>query len=232
MLMHTKNKKQKTNLNRGFTPLEKNIYTSRKSRKSSLTGFTLIEILVSVAIFAVVMLIALGALLAMSESDRKAQTLKSVINNLNFSIDSMSRTIRTGQNYHCNIAQGSIQSPRDCNSASNSFALLSSTGATVVYRLENANRTLCVQPSGAVGCIVRSLDGGASYVPITAPEVVVSSLQFIVVGAESAAIQPKVALFVSGSVAASGNTNNCTGTSAGTTCFTLQTSVTQRLYDQ
>jgi len=77
-------------------------------------GFTLVEMLVSVAIFAVVMTVALGSLLAMSESDRKAQTLKSVINNLNFSLDSMSRAIRTGTTYSCDIAQWAPGVSRDC----------------------------------------------------------------------------------------------------------------------
>src|SRR3569832_199477 len=69
-------------------------------------GFTLIEMLVSTAIFAIVMVIALGALLAMSESDRKAQSLKAVINNLNFSLDSMSRSVRTGTGLNCGSQNG------------------------------------------------------------------------------------------------------------------------------
>src|SRR3989338_987870 len=120
-------------------------------------GFTLIEMLVSVAIFSVVMLIALGSLLAMSESDRKAQTLKSVINNLNFSLDSMSRTIRTGTMYHCDVAQGSISAPRDCAvTAATSFAFLAADGVAVYYCLGSGSTC-----SSSGTAILRSVGGGA-----------------------------------------------------------------------
>jgi prepilin-type N-terminal cleavage/methylation domain-containing protein len=64
--------------------------------KTQGRGFTLIEVLVSVMIFSVVMTVALGALLAMSQSDKQAEELKTVVNNLDFALDSMTRTIRTG----------------------------------------------------------------------------------------------------------------------------------------
>lgn len=190
----------------------------------SARGFTLVEMMVSVAIFAIVMTIALGSLLAMSESDRKAQTLKSVINNLNFSLDSMSRSMRTGTLYHCDAAQTPLTSTRDCTSSpASSIAYRSSSGATVVYRLESASAALCGQPAGRIGCIVRSADGGATYSAITSPEVYLEALNFYVTGAQSAAVQPKVTILISGEV-----TVNATQSSS----FNLQTSITQRLYDQ
>src|SRR6185312_12226251 len=97
-------------------------------------GFTLIEVMVSVAIFSLVMVIALGALLAISVSDRKAESLKSVINNLNFSLDSLSRSIRTGTSWNCISTQ-------DCNSPggySLSFVPANGVGR-IYYRLESAN---------------------------------------------------------------------------------------------
>ncbi len=195
-------------------------------------GFTLIEILVSVAIFAIVMVISLGALLAMSESDRKAQTLKSVINNLNFSLDSISRAIRTGQNYHCDITQTPLAAPLDCAvSPGTSIAFVPSGGGTTMYKFESASASICGQ-SGTVGCITRSTDGGATFAAITAPEVVVSSMKFYVTGAQSAGIQPKVTILLSGVVAPKGVVANCGGQSSASTCFNLQTTVTQRLYDQ
>ena len=180
--------------------------------------------MVSVAIFAIVMTIALGALLAMSESDRKAQTLKSVINNLNFSLDSMTRSIRTGLSYHCDAAQSPLGSPRDCaDTPASSLAYQPAPGGTIVYRLETVDSALCGQPSNRLGCIVRSSDGGVTYSAITSSEVYINALKFYVTGAESANVQPKVTILISGIV-----TVNSTQNSA----FNLQTSVTQRLYDQ
>lgn len=209
---------------KGFTPLEKKSNAHRKNRNKSLTGFTLVEMMVSVAIFAIVMTIALGSLLAISESDRKAQTLKSVINNLNFALDSMSRSIRTGSVYHCDASQSPLTSPRDCSvSSATSLAYQPSEGGTYVYRLEVADAALCGQPAGRVGCIVRSVNGGTSYSAITSSEVYINALKFYVTGAQSAALQPKVTILISGTV---------TVTATQTSSFNLQTSVTQRLYDQ
>lgn len=190
------------------------------TRTPYIRGFTLIEILVSVAIFATVMVIALGALLSMSESDRRAQTMKSVINNLNFSLDAMSRSMRTGTNYHCDVAQGTITSPRDCDSASGgatSMAFLSAENQTVRYC--RGNGSTC----SSTGTAVLASKNGAAYAPLTASEVTVTNLQFYVTGAESSTLQPHVVILLSGSVPV---------TASQTSVFDLQTSVTQRLYDQ
>lgn len=73
--------------------------TSYKQAKES--GFTLIEIIVSLALFTVVMTIAVGALLVLVASNRQLQNEQSVLSNLSFALDSMTREIRTGSNYYC-----------------------------------------------------------------------------------------------------------------------------------
>jgi len=186
-----------------------------------MKGFTLIEMMVSVAIFAIVMTISLGALLSMSESDRKAQSFKSVINNLNFSMDSMSRSIRTGQVYHCDISQGSISTARDCATvAATSFAFQATDGTTVSYCLYDNSIRREITPAGFTPDTSCSASGFGS---ITSPEVRIDTLSFFVTGAESAGIQPKVTILISGVV---------TVTATQTSTFNLQTSVTQRVYDQ
>jgi len=178
--------------------------------------------MVSVAIFAVVMTIALGALLSMSESDRKAQSFKSVINNLNFSMDSMTRSIRTGQKYHCDITQGSVTSERDCAAApATSFAFEAADGSTVSYCLLNNSILREITPAGSAPDTSCAASG---FGPITAPEVNISTLSFFVSGsAIGDGIQPKVTILISGLV---------TVTATQSSVLNLQTSVTQRIYDQ
>lgn len=178
-------------------------------------GFTLVELLVSVAIFSIVMMVAVGALLTMSEANRKAQALKSVMNNLNFAVESLSRSIRVGTSFHCGVS-GSITAPQDCTGGSPYFAFESSTGDPasgvdqVVYRF-TSNR------------IERSVDGGGVFYPVTAPEVVIEDLRFYVVGAGSAdTVQPKVVITIRGYAGISARIRSE---------FNLQTTVTQRLLD-
>ena len=69
--------------------------------KTSQKGFTLVEMIVAIALFAVVMLVAVGALLSLTGAHRKAQALQTVMNNLNISLDGMVRNIRMGTEYNC-----------------------------------------------------------------------------------------------------------------------------------
>lgn len=69
-------------------------------------GFTLIEMMVSLAIFSVVAVIAAGALLRIVDSNRKAQSIQSAMSNLNFALESMTRELRQGTKYYCNSGDG------------------------------------------------------------------------------------------------------------------------------
>ncbi len=64
-------------------------------------GFTLIEIIVSLAIFTVVAVVAVGAYLKVIDANKKSQTLKTAINNVNFAFESMTRELRVGSSYYC-----------------------------------------------------------------------------------------------------------------------------------
>ncbi|HVY72676.1 MAG TPA: type II secretion system protein [Candidatus Paceibacterota bacterium] len=182
-----------------------------------MRGFTLIEMLVSVAIFSIVMVMALGALLALSDANRQAQLLSIATNNFNSSLDSMSRAIRTGTAFHC--GGGTLTVPADCAlSPSTQFSFLSADGLQTVYKL---GTTEC---SNGVGCILRSQDGGSSYVSITSTDIVVTKLAFYVKGSlTSDGVQPRAVILASG----------YTTVKAGQkTQFNVQTSITQRIYDQ
>lgn len=211
-----------------------------------MRGFTLIEVLVSVAIFSFVMVIALGSLLAISTSDRKAESLKAVINNLSFSLDSMSRSVRTGYDWGCNTVAGT-----DCASpGANEIVFTSSGNVVTYYKLESLlsdptnAAAVCNQTAPHVGCVVTSTDGITWY-PITAPEVVISdfsgntpaSYMFYLVGSAPGpdTTQPKLVITLTGYVSVSGGVSSqiqCGTLGNQCTIFRLQTTATQRVYDQ
>lgn len=93
-------------------------YTQTRQR-----GFTLIEMMVSMALFAVVAVVAIGALLKIVDANKKAQAIETSINNLNFVLESMSREMRLGTNYSCYGSSGEIpttlSSSRSCDAAGN-----------------------------------------------------------------------------------------------------------------
>lgn len=205
------------------------------NNQSKTRGFTLIEVMISVMIFSIVMTVALGALLAMSQSDQRAEAIKTVINNLNFSLDSMARTIRTGYDYHCDTtgADLSTPAPQDCdgNNTTPAYAtylgLRSAGGTLVAYCLSGGAIEREQIQSGSLDTSC----GSANFFPLTSKDVTVSTMRFIVTGScaksgsgcTTDSKQPKVTILLSGSI-------TINGTASST--FNLQTSVTQRIYDQ
>ena len=69
--------------------------------KQKQFGFTLIEMIVSLALFSVVVTVAIGALLVLVQSNDDLQGEQNVMTNLSFALDSMTREIRTGTRYYC-----------------------------------------------------------------------------------------------------------------------------------
>lgn len=64
-------------------------------------GFTLIEMIVSLGVFAVVVTITVGAILVLISTNQRLQAEQSVMTNLSFALDTMTREMRTGFNYYC-----------------------------------------------------------------------------------------------------------------------------------
>ncbi len=95
----------------------------RQFKLNNKKGFTLIEMLVAVALFALVMLISTATIFSIIGGNKKAQAINAVSNNLNFAIESMVRDIKTGYGYSCKGAQAFTTAGGD--GASDSFNLVS-----------------------------------------------------------------------------------------------------------
>lgn len=187
-----------------------------------MKGFTLIELMVSIAIFSVVMTTALGSLLAISYADRKAESLRTVMDNLNFAMEGMSRSIRTGLDYHCGTS-GTLTTAQDCaTTGSNFFVFLANDGYYTAYCLNNNSiMRLRVLAAASLRTSCSAVDG---FLPITAAEISISNLRFLTRGAPRGDnLQPIVTLNIEGSTKIS---------ASNTTTFVLQTSMAQRIYDQ
>jgi prepilin-type N-terminal cleavage/methylation domain-containing protein len=173
-------------------------------KENKFSGFTLLEMLISISLFTIVVTIAFTALLSILDVNEKAKTIKLVVNNLGMAMESMTREIRVGYNYTCDRA-GSLPSGNDCNPPKSRIALKTSTGADVQYAFSNET-------------IERTTDFGAP-VDILGSDVVIESLKFYVHGSEPGdEIQPRVLIVLKGSVAHP-NLN---------TEFNIQTTVSQR----
>lgn len=188
----------------------------RKANKTYNTGFTLVEMIVSVTIFSVVMLIGVGSLLSMMSANKKSQSIQLVMNNLNFAIEDITRTIRIGTAYHC--GSGDIMGSKNCVDGNSFLAFEPAGGDTgttddqVIYKLNNNQ-------------IEKSIKGGAtnSFIAITAPEIKIEKLMFYVQGSEQDdKKQPKVLIILSGYAGEDEKTRSN---------FNIQTIISQRILD-
>ncbi|MDP6387830.1 MAG: type II secretion system protein [Candidatus Pacebacteria bacterium] len=196
---------------------EANKLTKLKTRQ----GFSLVEMLVAVALFSAVMLIGVGALLSLIDANRKAQSLNSIMNNLNFALESMSRNMRVGTTYHCGITNNvppNIKDPKNCSGGGKLLGFESSGGDP-----ENPNDQVVYRINGTQ--LEKSIHGGSpgTFIGITASEVIINDFFFYVDGASNTDnLQPKIVMTIRGSAGTSEKTR---------TEFNLQTMVSQRVLD-
>lgn len=188
-------------------------------------GFSLIEMLVSIALFAVVVTTSVGTLLVLVDANAKSQSIQIAINNLSFAVDVMARQLRTGTDFYCGFYQSNITSgsslesgARNCTNGLTHSAIAftdTRTGQRIGYGLANSNSTI----------IQRRIDGvsGNAWLDMTSSNVRITNLDFWVTGSGSGdTIQPSITIFIEATV------GDVTGLGSQ---FQLQTTVVQRKLD-
>ena len=176
---------------------------TKHTTQNTKGGFTLIEMIVAVGIFAVVMLMATSAIFTVVAANAKAQSLKIVMDNLDFALQSMVREIRVGSNYTC--PDGTCPSKPD-----NQFSFYSSDPGTT------QPDTITYALSGNEIVEYNTAWTNSAPVPITAANIDITSLNFYLVTGTD--VQPRVLITVGGSV----------GTGTASSTFDIQTTVSQR----
>jgi prepilin-type N-terminal cleavage/methylation domain-containing protein len=158
-------------------------------------GFTLIEMIVAVGVFAVAITISLATYLNIADIQKKAGAIRATNDNLNFSLEILMRDIRGSYNYQ---------------SGGTYLRMTNFAGHIITYNLSPDKR------------LQRSVDDG-SPIPLSAPEVSITKLQFVIKGQDGAdQFQPLATIIINGE---SGETEKIK------TTFNLQTTVSQRKQD-
>lgn len=184
-------------------------------------GFTLVEMMVSVSIFSIVVMIALGAILTILDANRKARTLTEVMNNLNFSVEMITRSLKTG------VEPDLFISGDQEILFVNSIVLDETTGfqrEVTRYRLHLDNSD-SDNPIGEIQQCVSATEGPScsvnEWVAITSELVDIDRFDVTgtVWGDEIDLIQPRVQIVIAGTVKVSESISSE---------FSLQTTVSQR----
>ena len=203
-----------------------------KRAGTSQKGFTLIEIMVSVTLFAIVMTVSMGAILSIINSDRKAQAIKSVMDNLDSAVENMTRTIKTGYSYSIDSnypGTGDCNNPTQVNESNaikvGNAIVQGVVGDSVTYALGSVSGG---QYSPTGNQIVKIVSGDPNSAnnsanTVTAPEVTIERMCFYVSGNSVTPDheQPEVIMVLEGYA----------GTLQSKTNFNLQSAISQRLLD-
>lgn len=213
--------------------------TDRQANKQG--GFLLTELIVAVFIFGIVMTISVGSLVVALDANKKAQSLKSVLNNLNVVLDTMTKALATGTHYYCGVSSAVPPQTQDCGVEGGT-----GTGETAISFLFNEDLgengevddiiVYSLNDGGGKGFIERTLyiNRSTSYetigpIRMTAPEVNITDMKFYVLGSTLVSgaggdfDQPKVLITIDG--------NALAGPRNQPTAFTVQTIVSQRVPD-
>lgn len=195
-------------------------------------GFTLIELMVSVSIFATVAVIATGAVLTANNINKQAQAIKQTMDNLNFALDSMVLKLKKGGGYYCNspISDPPVYptspSSSDCPGGGTSLAFKladtdsSNSRSVFMYRLSGGSLQEARGQESDTGAITMS-----GFTSLTSSAITINDLKFFVLGnceggnpCDATASQPRVLISISG-VATAGKQ---------TSTFAVQTTVSDR----
>ena len=147
------------------------IKKTKHTQVSSIRGFSLIEMMVSLSVFSIVMTISIGTLLIMVDANAKAQALYSSTTNLSFALDSMTREMRMGYHYYCPISTLASLSASDTDNcvAQQSIAFIRERdGRRVGYRFNATNNSI-------------EQNIGPEWVRITSEDVIIETFDITVI---------------------------------------------------
>ncbi|HEY4477737.1 MAG TPA: type II secretion system protein [Candidatus Paceibacterota bacterium] len=188
-------------------------------------GFTIIETMIATSLFLVVMVIGVGSLLNANSISHKNTDERTVLDNVSFALEEMSRNLRTGYSYHCELNGDALVAPEKAQSCDLGYLIAfedthgspDDVNDQWVYKIDAGTNGLNIS---------KSIDSGVSWVElVSAPNLIIDSASgFSVLGAEPPpddTNQPFVVIKLAGEIQGKD----------GNTSFSLETAVSQRLLD-
>jgi len=210
-------------LNKGLAPYRR--------RKPSGSGFIIIETMMAVSLFIVIIMYGMTSLLNANLISQKSQNMRSIMDNLSFIVEDISKNLRTGYSYYCITESGMPPNVSTKKSGASCWGIAFEP-ANGDLANQNDQWVYYIGPDTSLPgnplAIWRSTLGpyvSSSFIKLTPDEITIDpGSSFAVLGAESPPgdqQQPLVGIKLFGKITFKTTTSP----------FSLQTSVSQRLID-
>lgn len=178
-------------------------------------GYSLVEILVVLGLFSSIATLTLGALLNAQTVNARLQETQAILDNINLSVQTVTRDIRFGSNFHCEQTTpvGPVSGIPTVPTTRNNCPPGGPKGTVLIFRPSDAtndlDRVAYYVSNGILFRDVYPYLGTTTILQMTSDDVYISSLTFYVDGANSSTgyndylnqtdyKQPIVTLFLSG----------------------------------
>lgn len=147
-----------------------------KKRCSTHRGFTLMEVMVSISIFAIIITIGIGSLLTIFKTLQQTRSDRQTIDSVSYIMDTLTRRIRTAQSIHI---------------SSNQIILTDQDGKEANYIVQASDSG---EPDEyALVTIDENIDGGSSEYNLTPKDFIIKSMTFESVGSGQALVYVRLA---------------------------------------
>ena len=158
----------------------------RLSKRSDVTsnGFTLLEMIISIGVFSALVIISIGITLGISNAQVKAQNTQSVLDNIRFSMELITKEMRTGSGYELSTI---------CSQSGSEITFTTSTGQIRVYFLDAGNGRIL---RATTGIDSEDCAGLGKALPFTSEEVLVDRFKIRLNGATPGSVdgQPRATI--------------------------------------
>ena len=201
---------------------------SSKNDINFIKGFTLIELMVATSIFITIMILAMGSIMISNATSKRSQQLSLAMDNVNFALESMTRSFRMGTNYIC-LTSGSIdlsddtQAPNDCPTTGQPGFMVAFKPSSTMNESGSPLISYKLNDNGTWKSLQRCTFSG-NCIDVTSKNVSIDTLKFFTVGAQSLSdgIQPSIYIIIKGTVTVKGDSSS----------FAIQTMASQRSTEQ
>lgn len=183
-------------------------------------GFTLIEVMVAVSIFAVVITVGIGSMMNVNKGYRQAQLQRKVIDNMSFVMESMVREIRIGGQYTIGPSPADPDNYQNASSSQFSFRSYDINDDGIFDDDDDVLYSRSIDTATSNG-VVQMKIGNGSPVNLTPTNINVTKLHFTLEELDSSGNNPKqpyVNIFISADAGRGGQESS----------ISMQTSVSQR----